>query len=103
MSGSNFALSYHITGDAYGNGSLDRVDVDRRVSGMRDRKVACRAEERLDLDCRAAHAHPVENFSRPWDGDGREYAQDAERDGELDNREGMSHVSFRLVGWLDRI
>jgi hypothetical protein len=73
------------------------------MRGVRDRNVSRRAEQGLNLDSRAAHLDSVENSSCPRDSDGREYAHDAECDGELENGEGVPHVSFRLVGWLDRI
>jgi hypothetical protein len=103
MSGSDLAFSYSVASNSHVDGPRNGVYVHRRMRGVRDRDVSCRAEYGLDLDSCASHLHPVENSSRPWDGDGREYAQNAERDGELDNSEGVSHVSFRQVGWLDRI
>jgi hypothetical protein len=81
----------------------NRVYVYRRLRGARDRNVPCRVEQRFDLDCGATHLDSIEHSSGPRDGDGQEYAQDADRDGKLDNAEGVSHLSFRRVDWLNTI
>jgi hypothetical protein len=81
------------------------VDIDRRLRGPRDRDVSSAAESRFDLHNRAANVDPVEQFAGPWHGDGGQYAQNADRDGELDDGERASHqcLSFRRVNWLDSI
>ena len=91
MNSSQLPLSDGVISDADDHGSSNSVYLDRRMCGARDRDVPCRAEKRFDLDRRATHPDSVENFGRPRDGDGREYAQNADRDGELDNGERVSH------------
>jgi hypothetical protein len=103
MSRADLALSHSVAPYTHVDRPRNSVYLDCCMRGMRDGDVSCRAEEGLDLDRRAAHLDSVENSSRPWDCDGREYAQDAERDGELENGKGVPHVSFRPIGWLDRI
>jgi len=75
MSGANLALSDGVASDTHVDRPRNRVYVDSRMRSARDRDVPSRAEQRLDLDCRAAHLDSVENASRPWDGNGREYAK----------------------------
>jgi len=99
MSQADFAFPDSVAADADIYGPCYRVNLDRRMRRLRDRDVSRRAEEGLDLDSRAAHLNPVENSSRPRDSDGREYAQNAERDGELENGKGMPHdPSAALAG-----
>ena len=103
MGRADLALSDSVLPNTHADRPPNGVYLDRNMRGVRDGDMSCRAEQGLDVDSRAAHLDPVEHSSRPRDGDGREYAQDAERDGELENGEGVPHVSFRQVGWLDRI
>jgi len=81
------------------------VDIDRRLRGPRDRYVSSAAESRFDLHDRAANVDPVEQFAGPWHGDGGQYAQNADRDSELDDCERVSHQcpSFRRVNLLNSI
>ncbi len=103
MGSADLALSNCVASNAHVDGSRNGIYLHGRVGGARDRDVPRCAEQRFYLDHRAPHLDSVENFARPRDGDGREYAQDADRDGELDNGKGVSHLSFRQVGWLDSI
>jgi hypothetical protein len=103
MGRADLTLSNGVLPNTHADRPLHGVYLDRRMRGVRDRDVSCCAEQRLYIDGRAAHPDSVENSSRPRNGDGREYAQDAERDGELEKGEGVPHVSFPQVGWLDRI
>jgi hypothetical protein len=74
------------------------VDIHRRLRSAGDRNVSGSAEERLDLDYGAAHVDSIEKSSRPGNGDGREYAQNAERDGKLDQGERMPQRSSAMSG-----
>jgi len=102
---SNLALPNRICSDAYIDGSSDGIDINGRLRGARDRDVPRGAENRLDLHHRASNAHSVEQITRPWHSDGGKYGQNAERNGQLDDGERLSHrrASFRRVGWLDSI
>jgi hypothetical protein len=90
-------------------GDVDRlsrsVDLDRRLAGFSNRNVSGSGEERLNLYHRTPNPHSVEQFACQWHGDGGEYAQDADSDGELDDGECVSYqfLSFRRVSWLDSI
>jgi hypothetical protein len=91
MSSAQLPLSDSVISDADDHGSSNSVYLDRRMRDACDRDMPCRAEKRFDLDRRATHLDSVQDFGRPRDGDGREYAQNADRDRELDNGERVSH------------
>lgn len=74
-----------------------RVDLYRRLRAPGDRDVAGCAEERLDLDYGSAYVNSIQKPARPGKGDGREYAQNAERDGELDQSERVSQRSSAIL------
>jgi len=93
----DFRLPQRISIGADVNRACSRVDLDSGLRAAGDRDVSSGAEDRLDLDYGATNVNPIQKSSRPGDGDGREYAQNAERDGELDQSERMSHRSFHPV------
>jgi hypothetical protein len=72
-----------------------RVDLHSRLRRPGDGEVSRRAEQRADLDDRAIYANAVEKPTRGRKGNGREYANDAESDGDLDECKRGAHVSFR--------
>jgi hypothetical protein len=102
---SDFPLSKRIDSNAYVDRLTNGVDIDRCLSGSRDRQVPGTAESRFDLHDRSTNADLVEQFTSPWHGDGGKYAQDADCDDELDDCESVPHqcLSFRRVNWLDSI
>jgi len=61
------------------------------------------AEEGFNLDHGAVDVDAVQEAASDWDGYGREYAQNAERYGELDQGECIPHRSFRRIASLDSI
>jgi len=93
----DFRPAQHMSLGAHVNRARSRVDLHRGLRAAGDRNVSSGAEERLDLDYGATNVNSIQQSSRPGDGDGREYAQNAERDGELDQSERMSHRSFHQV------
>jgi len=102
---SDFPPSKRVDSNAYVNRLSNGVDIDRCLSRSRDRNVPGAAESRFDLHDRSTNPDFVEQFPRPWHGDGGEYSQDADRDDELDDGESVPHQcpSFRRVNWLDSI
>jgi len=103
--GSDLSPSNRVESNTDADDLGDSVDIDRRLRGSGDRNVSSPAKKRFDLHDRPANANSVEQIARPWHGDGGEHAQDADRDGELYDRERVSHrcLSFRQVSWLDSI
>jgi hypothetical protein len=72
-----------------------RVDLHSRLRRASDGQVSRRAEKGADLDDRAINVDAVEEATCSRNGYGREYANDAESDRDLDERERGAHVSFR--------
>jgi hypothetical protein len=98
-------LPHRFAGNAHVHCSGNGVDVDRCVRGARYRNVSGGVENRFNLECRATHLDPVEQFTCPWHGDGGEHAQNAERYRDFGDGERVSHphISFPLLGPLDSI
>jgi hypothetical protein len=94
----DLSLAQRASLGAHVNRPGSSVDIHRRLRPAGDRNVSGGAEERFDLDYRAAHVNSIQKSSRPGDGDGREYAQNAERDGKLDQSERMPQRSSAMSG-----
>jgi len=89
--GAYLSLAKRIESNAHVNRLRRGVYVDRRLRGARDRDVSRTTEERFYLNYCSAYVDSVEEFTRPWHGDGGENAQNAERESELYDCERVSH------------
>jgi len=87
-------LSDRVAANAHVDCPGDRVDIDSCLRGARYCDVASAAENRLDLQYRAAHLDSLEQFTGPWHGDGGQRAQNAESDSDLDYSERVSHPAL---------
>jgi hypothetical protein len=96
-------LSQRIVSGHHLYHSMCRVDLHSRLRRASDGHVSRRAEQGNNLDDRAIHVNAVEESTRGRSGDGREYADDAEGDRDLHERERNAHMSFRRVNGLDSI
>jgi hypothetical protein len=95
MNAADLALPERILPGQNVDHSMCRVDLHSRLRRASDGEVSRCAEQRADLNDRAVYANAVEQATSGRNGNGREYANDAESDGDLDERERGAHVSFR--------
>jgi hypothetical protein len=95
MHPSDFSLAQRRAAASDANDSLRGVYLDARSAAARDRHVPSGAEHRCDLDHGAVHMDAVEEFSSAGNCNGRKYANDAQCDRELDEREAAADASFR--------
>jgi hypothetical protein len=95
MNAADLALPERILPGQNTDHPMCRVDLHSRLRRASDGEVSRRAEKRADLNDRAVYANAVEQATPGRDGYGREYANDAESDGDLDERERGAQVSFR--------
>jgi hypothetical protein len=84
---SNSSRPNGFTADTHPNAVLRSIDIYRALRGPGDCDVPSTAEDGLDLDHGATNVHSVEQFPRPWHGDGGKHTHYAERYGELEDRE----------------
>jgi hypothetical protein len=103
MLGPDSSLAQGVAIRAHVNRSGNGVDLDGDLRRAGDSQMSRGAKERLNLDYCPAHVNAIQESPCSRDGDGREYAHDAERDGELDQGESVSHRSFRGIAWLNSI
>jgi hypothetical protein len=92
----DFSPAQRASLGAHVNRPGSRVDIHRSLRSVGDRNVSGGAEERLDLDYGAAHVNSIQKPSCPGNGDGREYAQNAERDRKLDQGERVPQRSAAM-------
>jgi hypothetical protein len=95
MNAADLSLPQRIVSGHYADDSMCRVDLYSRLRRASDGEMSRRAEQGTDLNDRTIHLNAVEDTTRGWNGNGREYANDAEYDGDLHERERGAHVSFR--------
>lgn len=103
MISADVLLSQRVAPGADTDYSSGGVDLNGCLRRARDGQMPGGAEERLNLYHSAVDVDAVQDPPSDGEGYGREYAQNAERDGELENGKGVPHVSFRRVSWLDSI
>jgi hypothetical protein len=83
--------------------SRRRVDLNSRLRCSRDRQMPRGTKERFNLDHSTTDVNSVQEPRSEGDRYGREYAQNAQRHGELDQGECIPHRSFRRIVRLDSI
>jgi hypothetical protein len=103
MNAANLSLPQRILPGQNVDHPVCRVDLHSRLRRASDGEMSRRAEQRADLNDRAVYANAVEQATRRRNGNGREYANDAESDGDLDESKRSAHVSFRWDIALDSI
>jgi len=96
-------LSQRIFLGADADYSFRGVDLNSCLRRARDGQMPGGTEERFNLDHCAVDVDPVQEPPSEGDRYGREYAQNAERYGELDQGECIPHRSFRRIVTFDSI